>query len=471
MNVDVANCLKGGIGHFQITENDVISNAVENLFSPVQRELGHVSGVEGYVRPREKGSLGPFEFALASGSAEDYLVPAEFRLSGICRIVAGDGQPVAPDENVSIVNLFPFSLFRDIELKINGRPESNLTSSFVNYKSVIEATLSLNKTAAQSHWRRCMYIPDGAGDFDDKTPHPKKTHDGWRDSRQVGGRSSGDPVAGKEGGQTSSGGGDDTEYVVSEERTSRSDEHKLTGYQMRSAVVHSSKQFDFYIPFQHEFTSLDRYLIPGSVYEFKLTRTPDKFSILTSERNPDYRVEIVDLKLWYKYVRLQTKLCVSIESKLSGNTNAIYPFVKNEIKYHLIPKGRKDYVWDSAFVGYLPKMLIVTMVRNDAFNGDYTHNPYKFQHFNLNKFNIKHDNTILPVEGYTPDFKNKLYMREFNDLFAALGVEKDNDGNLVTYENFRTGHFFLAFDLSPDSCSGTLLLPLTGFLSARANSL
>jgi hypothetical protein len=367
--------------------------------------------------------------------------------------------------------MLPASLFHTIELKLNQKPEPNLTSYLSNYKSIIEAYLSVNQTAAKTHWRRAIFIPDGDGMFADMTPHPvvaealKKLADARAVVQAAPAEGEGGAAVNVQAAERAPAGEDSELVKTFKGLINNSGIQRFSGYTVRSDIVRNSKFFDFSVPFPHEFARLDRYLVPGLSYEFKCTRTPDNFLIKSPEANAGYKLEIHDLKLWYKFHQLQPKLCVDIERTLVSSV-ARYPHIKSEIKQNLIPVNSKDFQWEAVFSGYLPKQIIFAMVSHKAYNGSYGMNPYRFQHFNTNKFYIKIDNRIFPLEGYAPDFENGLYMREFDALYSTLGVQKDNDGNMVTYQNFKDGCFFLPFDLSPDGCNGFHMhVPIKGVVS------
>jgi hypothetical protein len=57
-------------------------------------------------------------------------------------------------------------------------------------------------------------------------------------------------------------------------------------------------------------------------------------------------------------------------------------------------------------------------------------------------------------ESYTPDFTNKLYMREFANLYKNSGVNGEDRGFHITHDAYGSDKFFLAYDLSPDRCNG-----------------
>ena len=74
-----------------------------------------------------------------------------------------------------------------------------------------------------------------------------------------------------------------------------------------------------------------------------------------------------------------------------------------------IPAGYYDVSNEKLFSGLLPTRIIVGLVRNDAFSGSRTHNPFNFQNFGLTEIAVytdgqQHGPGIKPLKI---DYTNK----------------------------------------------------------------
>ena len=63
--------------------------------------------------------------------------------------------------------------------------------------------------------------------------------------------------------------------------------------------------------------------------------------------------------------------------------NAIYPLHFAKATTFTIPKGQQSFNKNRLFPDECPKMLMLAMVDNDAFNGNLSKNPLHFQDFGL----------------------------------------------------------------------------------------
>ena len=94
--------------------------------------------------------------------------------------------------------------------------------------------------------------------------------------------------------------------------------------------------------------------------------------------------------------------------------------------------------------------LVVGMVDNEAFNGNFRHNPFNFKRFSLTETSLYLDGQqfgIKPIEIY---FTNHLFVRAYLGLFTGTGKENRDEGNDISRTDFENGYALYAFNLSPD---------------------
>jgi hypothetical protein len=107
---------------------------------------------------------------------------------------------------------------------------------------------------------------------------------------------------------------------------------------------------------------------------------------------------------------------------------------------------------DNVTVGQIPKRIIFGFVRNDAYDGDYTRNPFNYEHLNLTRAAIYIHGVSHPLIPFTPVYtgNNKEYGREYNSLFSALGIDHGNSGIEINRDEYPNGYCLYAFDLTPN---------------------
>ena len=115
-----------------------------------------------------------------------------------------------------------------------------------------------------------------------------------------------------------------------------------------------------------------------------------------------------------------------------------------------IPKGQSNYTKDGLYPLQAPKMLMIGMVENDSFNGDYKKNPFNFQHFHLCRLGLFANGSSIPGRPMTPDFKKASYVESYVNMMDAYHYFNTDDTNGLTYEDFGGGFTIYTFDLTPD---------------------
>lgn len=123
---------------------------------------------------------------------------------------------------------------------------------------------------------------------------------------------------------------------------------------------------------------------------------------------------------------------------------------RSHVIQNVIPTGSTEFYWDSLFPKALPTRVVFGLLSQSSVNGDYTKNPFNFQHFNLSEIALK----INGVEVYGAPLKldfgvNRNYTSAFVRLFEICGKWNLDTGLNLTMENFGKGYSLIAFSLDP----------------------
>ena len=124
----------------------------------------------------------------------------------------------------------------------------------------------------------------------------------------------------------------------------------------------------------------------------------------------------------------------------------IYPIQHTELITYTVSAGLKSVSQDNIFSGLSPKLIVVGIVDNDAFNGTYKSDPFNFEHFNLTMASLYVNGDPI---NYKMDFTNNLSKHAYISMFQSLNILQDNS-NRLTYEKWCNGNTLLVFKLSPD---------------------
>lgn len=384
-----------GIGTFITDETELTSHGLD-VFSvpPVDNILKEGKTV--YFHPvNSVESKGPFEFIIPR-DPDSYMYMPFTRLEGTVEVKKEDGTNLAAADNISVVNLFTQSLFKQVECEINGTQVCDISTPSYAWKSFIETHLTYNKGAKETHLRCSMYEKDTI----DKEENFTFENDGSK---------------------------------------------------KRFAFISGGNKFYFSNVIHSDFLHCQRYLIPNTELKIKFIRNEDTFSLLGAAGSKAM-IKISDLKLSVRKLKVDQTYKEAHEKKLLTHP-AIYPLTQAKIKNFNIPTGTRSIEIPSIVQGNIPRSVIIGFINSHAYNGSIHGNPFLFNHNNVTSLNLKLNGSPVVPTSFSPDFANKNCMREYRWFLDNCGVAHENDTNDITFEEYIRNSNFWCFDLTPDMCN------------------
>src|SRR4029077_6133640 len=130
--------------------------------------------------------------------------------------------------------------------------------------------------------------------------------------------------------------------------------------------------------------------------------------------------------------------------------NAKYPIKRVITKTFTIPRGNLDFSQENVFAGKIPTRLVIGMVDNDSYNGQYDKNPFNFKNYDLTQIKIFLDGQQQLIRPIEPNFDTNQTIMAYMSLYAGTGKLRRDEGNDITREDFGNGYSLYCFDLTPD---------------------
>jgi len=194
-----------------------------------------------------------------------------------------------------------------------------------------------------------------------------------------------------------------------------------------------------------------RALLGGCQLKISITLNEPKFYM---EKGSDYSlgVEINDVCIYVHKAKISSTI-VDAHRRALNISPAKYPITRVEVKQVPITQGLMDVWLDNLIYGQLPRRMFLAFVENEAFNGSFLKDPFKYQHFNVNFLACFLDGIQYPSIAYTPDFKNKLITKEFRGLFKTLNQDGTDCHLVMSREEFIARPIF-GFNFAPDLSDG-----------------
>ena len=361
--------------------------------------------------------------------------------------------------NVAPVNKFLHSLFRQVDVYLNGKQVTPAMGTYA-YRSYIETLLNYDVSAKQSQFSSALYYKDTAGQMDETGALPATKTLNYR---------------------TAQGSGSSTDGSVTYYSTGTGNQ----GFAKRHQFIKNGNRFVLSGPIFSDIFMTDRLLLNMMDLKVVLNRSSDAFSLMEKGNSPaiEPKVQLTDVVLKVRKVKVDQSVSDGVERMLK-QTPALYPIRRVECKILTIPANLPNVRQDNIFSGIIPNSFVVGLVHVDASTGEYDKNPYNFQHFGVTSVSLTANGQEIPFKlltlKYPKDADGKInpandteldFDEAYNTLFSGTGKIYSNAGLDITREDYPGGYALYAFDLTPDMCKsadyfnavqrGSLTLALT----------
>ena len=353
---------------------------------------------------------------------------------GTTELTAGGQSNVAP------VNNFLHSLFRQVDVYLNGKQVTPAMGTYA-YRSYIETLLNYDVSAKKSQFSSAFYYKDTAGEMDSNGSLPS------------------------------------TEILNYKNATGSNASIKYTspgkgnqGFAQRHQFITNGNQFVLSGPIFSDIFMTDRLLLNMMDLKVVLNRSTDSFSLMEIGNDSDPiepKVHLTDVVLKIRKVKVDQSVSDGVERMLK-QTPALYPIRRVECKILTIPEQLPNIRQDNIFSGIIPKSFVFGLVHVDAYNGTYGKNPYNFAHFGVTNVSLTANGQEIPFKQltlkYPGDKDGKVdpakdteldFDEAYSTLFSGTGKIYSNAGLDITREEYPGGYALYAFDLTPDMCNST----------------
>jgi hypothetical protein len=384
---------KLGLGTFINDSTELTSHGLDSFSVPSVDTILKEGKAVYYYPVTSLTDSGPYEFQIVK-DPDHYIHLPLTRLEGEIEVVKSDGTAIAATDAVSVINLFPQSIFKQVECEINGTEVCDLSTPTYAFKSFLETHLTYSTTAKNTHLYCSMYEKDTAG----------------------------------------------KESVIGTDNN---------GFKVR-ALRAKNKKVNFSNIIHSDFFQCHKYLIPNTDIKLKFIRNDDHFSILADD-GQNYKIKMHKLRLLVRKIKIEPAYQSTLESQLSA-TPALYNITQSKIKTFNIPANTTSIDIPNIIQGNIPRSVHIGFITNDAFNGKINANPFCFGNHTINNFNIKINGIPVCPTPFQPDFPNNA-IREYRWFMDNCGIQHENETNGITYSDFVNNTNIWNFDLTPDLCN------------------
>ncbi|XP_041349391.1 uncharacterized protein F54H12.2-like [Gigantopelta aegis] len=341
----------------------------------------------------------PVEFQV-SNSGSDYIDLKRTRLHLKVKVTHSDGTALATDEHVAPVNLFMQALWAQAAVYLQGQLVSS-TNNHYPYKAFIQTLLNYGAEAKQSQLQsQLFYKDDGEVEADIEST---------------------DPISGTN-----------------------------SGVANRGALIEKSKMITMEGALCEDIFNISRYLVNGVDMLLKLYRTSPSFSLMSGKSGQEYKIELLDVYLKVCKLKINSALILAHNSLFEKN-NALYPYIRSEVKMISIPSTQLSHTWDNVSK-HVANRYVVGFVDSASVNGSYTGNPFNFTASNIKTVAMYVDGISVPGRPVEADD-----VGAYVNLFDGTDMWMNNTGNGISRNDFLLGSALFVFSLEPTFMEGEYL--------------
>lgn len=334
------------------------------------------------------------------GGGDEFIALDETEVEVGIRILKEDGSNLTAADKVGCINYILQSLWKNIEVILNGTSIS-YNGSNQSLRAYLETVLSMETVATKSWLQSSGYHKDTAGKMDMADPNPTDSS---------------------------------TANKGLKERAEYTNESQLL-------VMRGKIHGDIF--------NQSKPLIDHVKMTLKFTRNSDSFILMSSMPNAKYKVKIEHMFV------VVTKLIV--EAKVENDVrNEVIPYSLTRViqAEHTIPAGVTQHAVNELFHGDLPSKVVLCIVDHAALSGDYTKNPFNFQHFNISEISLKNSGALVDGRPLKFNFEKNKFLDGYWGMFRGLDKRFRSEGNDIQLRDYKNGFAIYVFDLSPSLSGG-----------------
>ncbi|XP_063436428.1 mucin-2-like [Mytilus trossulus] len=132
-------------------------------------------------------------------------------------------------------------------------------------------------------------------------------------------------------------------------------------------------------------------------------------------------------------VKLDPGVIVNHRNEIQ-KTPAQYMITRSHVIQNVIPTGSTEFFWDAMFPRSLPSKVVIGLISQKAANGDYTANPFNFQHFNMTNVTMKVNGVEIYGSPLSLDFgDNRNYTAAYKTIAIVMSENCDCIIHLVDF--------------------------------------
>ena len=312
-----------------------------------------------------------------------------------------NGNNLAADEHVGIVNNFLHSLFKQVDVFLKEKQVTQATGTYA-YRAYLETLLNYGPAAKESQLTAAMFYKDTAGKMDVTDP------------------------------------------TIAAAANANHGLKKRYEFNKESGVIEMAG------PLFCDVFKSERLLLSFVDLKVILNRNANAFCLMSDIDGAAHKVKLTEVYLKVRIVKVSPSVSIVHELALKKGP-AIYPVRRVECKTFIIPAENPSLRKDNLYNG------MVGMVDSAAFNEDYEKNSFNFKTLTASFIGITVNGEEVPFKPLQLSYTAATirYIEAYLSMFSGTGKLFYDTGNDISRDDFKGGYALYAADLTPDMCGSS----------------
>jgi hypothetical protein len=217
----------------------------------------------------------------------------------------------------------------------------------------------------------------------------------------------------------------------------------------RASFLRDGKSYEIMGRLHADVLQASQYLLNEVDVRICLRRNADALICLADGDKMNVKVIIEDATLFVRKLNLSPAVLVA-HAKILESKTALYHYRRTEMLHFTLGTGTFQKSFENILCGKTPIRMVMGLIENSAFNGNYKQSVLNFQHFNLNYLNLAINGQTVNTKPMQPNYKNGQYMIPYLMSFWGVGIQMQDDGNCISFDDFPNGYCIYSWDLTPD---------------------
>src|SRR5215469_9015354 len=220
------------------------------------------------------------------------------------------------------------------------------------------------------------------------------------------------------------------------------------GLESRRSMFNSKGRIELVVPLNIDLARQKKLLLNKVNLEVELALQKPEFCLMCQEAEK-YNFEVIRATLYILKVELAEAPNLALESVLK-DYKTVYEFEQNITRILHLAKGQRYYTFDPLFAGILPTRCILGLVKETAATGNYTQNPFNFEHHDVESVTCYLSGKAYPFIEQKFNFEDNDCLLAFLNLYRDTGCDFYNNHTLgITLNQFKRGTTLFSFNFTP----------------------